>query len=549
MLTNCKALTQINTKLLFITILTSISSITFAYTGNILEQFSTPGNFPTGLCFHDGNIWSADRKADLIYQINPKNGKILNSIPSPAYWPTGICHDGTNLWCADAKGGIPLSENFKGIAYRLDVNTGNILQELILPCAKPTGLTWDGKYLWVADNASDEIIQIDPKDGTTIKSFKAPSYQPRGLCFDGTYLWLSDRGTNEIYMISPKTGKVLLITDAPGAYSMGMAWDGEYLWNSDWQEKSIYKLVRQDEELFHKKDAKISEIDYSQLSTNYGPGSVLTLDVHFALGTNRDNQEILSEITYSPQPTDFPIDSWGQKTAHFHAENLRAGETLETKMHLKVKTWDIRYFIFPDQVGSLDEIPSDISNKFLANNEKYQYDDPIIQNAVEKAIGDETNPYWIARKIYDYLTAEIYYEMSGGWNTAPTILARGNGSCSEYSFAYISMCRAAGLPARYVGSVVLRGDDVSNDDEFHRWVEIYLPNFGWIPVDPSGGDKSSPRDQANYFGHLQNRFFITTQSGGGSNSMSWTYNSNYFYTSEPKTHFIVEYFADWKPSK
>jgi len=137
----------------------------------------------------------------------------------------------------------------------------------------------------------------------------------------------------------------------------------------------------------------------------------------------------------------------------------------------------------------------------------------------------------------------------GGWNTAPTVLARGNGSCSEYTFVYIALCRAAGLPARYVGSVVVRGDDASMDDVFHRWAEVYLPNYGWVPVDPSGGDQDLPRDQANYFGHLANRFLITTESGGGSETMGWTYNANEFWTTEPQTKVEIETIAEWEPAE
>jgi len=145
------------------------------------------------------------------------------------------------------------------------------------------------------------------------------------------------------------------------------------------------------------------------------------------------------------------------------------------------------------------------------------------------------------------LIDNMYYEMVGGWNTAPTVLDRGNGSCSEYSFVYISMCRAAGLPARYVGSVVVRGDYASFDDVFHRWVEVYLPNYGWVPIDPSGGDKDWPRDQANYIGHLDHRFLITTESGGGSETMGWTYNSNENLVTDPKTFVVSDHFAEWEP--
>ena len=137
------------------------------------------------------------------------------------------------------------------------------------------------------------------------------------------------------------------------------------------------------------------------------------------------------------------------------------------------------------------------------------------------------------------------YKRVGGWNTAPTVLARGNGSCSEYTFVFISMCRSAGIPARYVGTIVRRGDDRSIDDVFHRWVEFYLPGYGWVPIDPSGGDRDTPRDQANYIGHLANRYVITTQGGGNSKSMGWNYNSNDYYVTDPKTNVAIEYFGEW----
>ncbi|MFP4527335.1 MAG: transglutaminase domain-containing protein, partial [Candidatus Kapaibacterium sp.] len=92
-------------------------------------------------------------------------------------------------------------------------------------------------------------------------------------------------------------------------------------------------------------------------------------------------------------------------------------------------------------------------------------------------------------------------------------------------------------------------DDASYDDVFHRWAEVYLPGYGWVPMDPSGGDNEWPRDQANYIGHLSNRYLITTQSGGGSMSMEWTYNSNSSWTTEPQTYVVFDKFADWEPVK
>lgn len=106
---------------------------------------------------------------------------------------------------------------------------------------------------------------------------------------------------------------------------------------------------------------------------------------------------------------------------------------------------------------------------------------------------------------------------------------------------------AAGLPARYAGSVVIRGDDASRDDVFHRWVEVYLPNYGWVCVDPSGGDSEVPEAQATYFGGLDSRFLITTLGGGNSTYLGWGYNSNATWTGEGKVKLMQRKAGEWFP--
>lgn len=523
--------------------------MSYSYTGEKLATLEIPGEYPTGLTFDGKYLWLADRQADKIFAIDPNNGEIKKELTAPAYWPTGLTWDGKNLWCADVKGGIPLAENYNGKIYKLDIETGNIMHTVWSPGNAPRGLAWDGKFLWCTDNRSDKLIQFDPDDGTTIKEFEAPSSDPRGITFDGQYLWVSDRLRDEIYMVDPETGHVVIIAEAPGEFTMGLAFDKQALWAVDHQEQKIFKLKIKDDIKFRAYNHKVSIVEYKHQSTNFGPGKVKTLDVHIPVGVNRDNQEIIEKTSYNIEPTDFIKDQWNQETAHFHFENIESGQMKEVIATTKVKTSDVRYFIYPEKVGSMDDIPGDIKKTYLVDNAKYQINHKVIQNAVKKALGNEDNPYWMARKLYQYLFDKMYYEMVGGWNTAPTVLERGNGSCSEYSFVFISLCRAAGIPARYAGSVVMRGDDASMDDVFHRWAEIYLPNYGWIPVDASAGDKKQPRNQAHYFGSLSNRYFITTQSGGGSKTMEWTYNSNEFYTTEPKTFIVTEHFADWKPAK
>lgn len=521
----------------------------YAYTGEEVKSFPTPGEFPTGLTFDGSYLWIADRYLDRLYCVDTSSGQVIRSIPSPGYWPTGLTWDGQYLWNVDLQGGLPVSENYEGKIYKLDPSTGTILHTVQSPANVTHGLAWDGAYLWCADNDAEEIIQFSPEDGTTIRSFPSPSVDPRGITFDGVYLWVSDRITNELYMMDPATGSVLLITFTPGEFAMDMCFDGAHLWVIDDHDNMVYQLVYKDDEKYLRYRERHARITYRHFTTNFGPGNVLTSDVHLAIPEDRDNQDIIGEIQYTPPYTGVVTDRWGQRTAHYHTGNIAPGTQIEVKMVTEARIYAVRYYVFPDQIGSLEDIPDDIKSTYLEDNEKYQIFHPVIRQAVKEAVGDQTNVYRIMRSIYNYVHDHMYYEMAGGWNTAPTVLSRGNGSCSEYTFVFISMCRAAGVPARYVGSVVVRGDDTSMDDVFHRWVEVYLPGFGWIPVDPSGGDGNSPRDKALGIGNLTNRFLITTQSGGGSETMGWTYNSNEFRTTEPKTHVVTEHFGDWEVIK
>lgn len=515
-----------------------LSQAVAAAPGDTVKSFSSPFRCPQGLTFDGTYLWNVDRRTDMIYKIDPENGDVLDSIAAPGYVPRGLTWDGRRLWCIDAEAGL---------LYAINPRTGITESTIDCPVPRPCGLAWDGKYLWIAADRNDKIHQISPEDGTTIKSIPAPTRNATGLTFDGTCLWVADRYKDMIYMVTPEEGDVIICFKAPGAHAWGLAWDGRFLWNVDYQTDRVYQLVVDDGTKFVRSEEKVEDVEFILQARNFGPGEITTLDAYIAVPHNLDNQDLLAPVRFDPEPTDMLTDKWGQQVAHFRFTDLAPTEFKNASMFATAKLYQVRYFVFPDKVGALADIPAEITGKYLADDTKFSLTDPVIQKAVTAAVGDETNPYWIARKIYNYVIEHMEYELAGGWNIAPAVLERGNGSCSEYSFVYIAMCRAAGLPARYAGSIVIRGDDASYDDVFHRWVEVYLPNYGWIPVDPSGGDSQLPSHRADYFGFLNNRFLITTLGGGGSEYLEWGYNTNARYTARGKCKVEMEYFGEWTP--
>ncbi len=289
---------------------------------------------------------------------------------------------------------------------------------------------------------------------------------------------------------------------------------------------------------------------------NYGPGTLKALDIYLAIPEESDHQTLLDEPRfYADIAPQHITDKWGQAFAAFHFENIPAGGSAKASYFVAADLYDTRYFIRPERVGTLKDVPVQFRDKFLADDTKFDLKNPVVLDAVREAVGDahtgvrmdETNMYWKARKIYNWINDTLFYELSGGWNVAPAIIERGNGSCSEYTFVFIAMCRAAGIPARYTGALSVRGDRASEDDVFHRWCEIYLPPYGWIPVDPSRGDTDSPEGQANGFGQIGNGLLVTT-TGAGSEYIGWRYNSGEVWEAIGKCKVVSENIGEWTPA-
>jgi len=508
--------------------------------GDILKVLQTPGPCPTGLTFDGNNLWLADSYTDKIYLINTETGKVLKQFDSPGHQPEGLAWDGKYLWHIDAE---------EKYVYCIDPETGVALSILESNSPDPRDLAWDGKYLWIIDHRKDLLIKVSPEDGMMVGNFPSPVGEPAGLTFDGKYLWVTDRGADRIYLMDPSTGFCLSSFRSYGPFAYGLAWGDNVLWNVDYENKEIYKIKVFCEDIISKWNERQLSLHFIKEFRNYGPGTIKTLDIYLPIPKTRDNQVLLSKIEFDTKPKEIIEDSWGQKIAHFHYKGLKSNSVVKPGWKAKANIYAVEYFIYPDKVGEIEDIPADIREKYTQDGDKYLIHDPFIQELARKIAGKEKNPYWIARRIYDYLGKNLTYNLKplGGWNPAPTVLKRGTASCSEYSYSMIALCRALGVPIRYVGAVSRRGDDASYDNVFHRWTEVYLPPYGWIPFDANKGDRDLPGHKVLGIGNVDARYIITTENGGGDLYLWFGYNYNLKWTSEGKCRIFEDSFGIWSP--
>jgi hypothetical protein len=498
-------------------------------------------DLPTGLAWDGRSIWLADRDTGWIFAIDPESGAAIDSIESPAFSPLELAFGDGFLW---------VSGYYEDKIYKLDPAARRVVDAIDAPSSVTAGLAWHAGHLWACDAIEKKLVRLDPKDGTPLSSIEAPSRYSGGLASDGRYLWVSDRRKDEIYMVEPQRGWVVLIIDSPGPYPRGLTWDGSHLWNVDYQTDSLYALRTKGDEHAVRGQSKKADVRFTFKLRCEGPGPVDLCDVYLALPHGElEHQTFAAEPVFRPAPVDIVEDRWGQQFAHFEMTDLMPGATERVSYKVSVELEALRYILVPEYVAGLSRVPRDIKARYTVDGARLQIEDPVVQDAIKEAVGDEDNPYWMVRSILEYIGERIDYELAGGWDTAPNILKRGTGSCSEYSFVFMAMARGAGIPTRFCAGVCERGDEASMDDVFHRWTEVYLPNYGWIPMDADAHDKEWQADCARAIGSRSNRILITTIGGGDSEYVGWGYNYGYSYTYSSRTSIEAAAHADWEPRK
>ena len=102
----------------------------------------------------------------------------------------------------------------------------------------------------------------------------------------------------------------------------------------------------------------------------------------------------------------------------------------------------------------------------------------IVSRALWEESGEDRIEY--ARLCHKWIIDNIQYGIFDGPNSINDILSRMQGDCGNQHAVWMSLMRAAGIPAR---PIVMKAPDP--DGYSHVRAEFYIPGYGWIPVDPT----------------------------------------------------------------
>lgn len=115
---------------------------------------------------------------------------------------------------------------------------------------------------------------------------------------------------------------------------------------------------------------------------------------------------------------------------------------------------------------------------------------PYLRALTARVVEGAARPIDAARAIYDYVTRNVDYRYQPEYAQLDAI-ADGcakslRGDCGVMALLFITMCRIAGIPARWQSGLYVAADYIGP----HDWAMFFTEEFGWLWADCSFGSSS-----------------------------------------------------------
>lgn len=150
----------------------------------------------------------------------------------------------------------------------------------------------------------------------------------------------------------------------------------------------------------------------------------------------------------------------------------------------------------PQEAQGFEFIPSELIEEYTVSTETFPRDDPLFYNVSTTIVDDDDSVLEAVSKLVEYIMDETTYHNFEAPQYPNKTLATNLGDCDDQSILLITMARSLNIPAYLqVGIYIhpsINDDDTSWDGHlineatgvgWHGWTMIYIPPWGWVPVD------------------------------------------------------------------
>jgi transglutaminase-like putative cysteine protease len=192
-----------------------------------------------------------------------------------------------------------------------------------------------------------------------------------------------------------------------------------------------------------------------------------------------------------------------QGTFLHQIENIKTARSEKITHSVILTNYALSTSINPALVKPYDTTTPRYAN-LTAPDKLVPSNDPDIILKAAAIVGDEKNPYKKANRIYTWLVENFRAAtVTKPERRAIEAFREGSGDAWDMAVLFCALARASGIPAVPDAGILV---DEQNNSRVHWWAELYVENFGWVPVDPALG-AGIPRQigvdrKTRYFGNM-----------------------------------------------
>lgn len=119
-----------------------------------------------------------------------------------------------------------------------------------------------------------------------------------------------------------------------------------------------------------------------------------------------------------------------------------------------------------------------------------------INSIIQELRHNRDTPAFFIQRCSEYIFDQFTYQK--GITTVETtldeLLEHQTGVCQDFAHVLLQILRSEGIPARYVsGYICPNKDGARGAGATHAWVEVWLPDAGWVGIDPTNNTWVSDR--------------------------------------------------------
>ena len=143
---------------------------------------------------------------------------------------------------------------------------------------------------------------------------------------------------------------------------------------------------------------------------------------------------------------------------------------------------------------------SDLYKPYTSERDCHMVFTPQIRALAERLTQGAATPLAKARRIFKWVDDNFPWASAREYSTIENIpayvLDNHHGDCGQVTLLFLTLCRSLGIPAHFHSGFMLH----PGEENLHDWGEIYVPEYGWVPVDQSFGIPAyAKNEQETYF--------------------------------------------------